>query len=162
MKNLSMIVVAITTMLFGCNQTPTKQLNEAEENLTEAKVELKDAKANEIEAEKAKEAEEWKYFKNEADTSIANMDKDLKDMEANLEKAGKKDKQKLKADYAKAKSDMVLLREKLRTRDLEFENEIITFDNTVIEKNQSFKREFNHDMDEFGKSIKDLFTDNVK
>ena len=162
MKNLSMIVVAITTMLFGCNQTPTKQLNEAEENLTEAKVELKDAKANEIEAEKAKEAEEWKYFKNEADTSIANMDKDLKDMEANLEKVGKKDKQKLKADYAKAKSDMVLLREKLRTRDLEFENEIITFDNTVIEKNQSFKREFNHDMDEFGKSIKDLFTDNVK
>jgi hypothetical protein len=30
------------------------------------------------------------------------------------------------------------------------------------EKWESFKKEFNHDMDELGKSIKDLFKDNVK
>ena len=36
------------------------------------------------------------------------------------------------------------------------------FDSKVSEENQSFKREFKHDMDELGKSIKDIFKDNVK
>lgn len=162
MKKITLVVIAISTMLFSCQQTSKKNLNAAEENLTESKTKLQNAKVNENEALKLKEAEDWKYFKNEADTSIASMENDLKKMEVKIEKANQKEKQKLKAEYAKAKVDLAAMKEKLRVKNNEFEMDLNAFDNKVSEKNQSFKREFKHDMDEFGKSFKDLFKDNVK
>ncbi len=149
-------------MLFSCQQTSKKNLNAAEENLTESKTKLQKAKVNENEALKLKETEDWKYFKNEADTSIASMENDLKIMELKIEKANQKEKQKLKAEYAKAKVDLAAMKEKLRQKNIEFEKNLNSFDKNVSEKNQSFKREFKHDMDEFGKSVKDFFKDNVK
>lgn len=162
MKKVTPVVIAITTMLFSCQQTSKKDLNAAEENLTKSKIELQEAKVNKNEALKLKEAEDWKYFKNEADTSIASMENDLRIMEIKIEKANQKEKQKLKAEYAKAKVDLAAMKEKLRQKNIEFEKNLNSFDKNVYEKNQSFKREFKHDMDEFGKSFKDLFKDNVK
>ena len=162
MKKVTVLFFAITAALFSCNQYSNKEVKEAGENLTEAKTKLKEAIANENDAAKEKETAEWRNFRNEADSSITHMENDLKKIKVNIEKASKKSKLKLKADYAKANSDMAVLKEKLHQKNIEFENDIKSFDKTVSENNLSFKREFNHDMEEFGKSLKDLFKDNVK
>lgn len=160
MKKTTILIFAMTACMFSCNQSSNKDVKEAKENLTEAKNELKDAEANE--AVKVKEAADWKNFKNEADSSIASLEKGLNNMKVKIEKAGKKEKQKLNTEYAKAKNDMDVLKEKLRQRSVEFDNSLTSFNQDVSEKNQSFKREFNHDMDELGKSLKGLFKDDVK
>lgn len=160
MKKTTILIFAMTACLFSCNQSSNKDVKEAKENLTEAKNELKDAEANE--AAKVKEAADWKNFKNEADSSIASLEKGLNNMKVKIEKAGKKEKQKLNTEYDKAKNDMDVLKEKLRQRSVEFDNSLTSFNQDVSEKNQSFKREFNHDMDELGKSLKGLFKDDVK
>lgn len=162
MKNVIVLLIASSGLVFGCNSTSNKEVKEASENLSAAKNELNDAQANEKEAAKAKQVAEWTYFKSEADSSITTMQNDLEKMGARIEKASEKNKQKLKADYAKAESNVAALREKLRQQNVEFEKDMERFDDNVSEKNQSFKREFKHDMDELGKSLKDLFTNNVK
>jgi len=162
MKRITLILVAVTAFMFGCNQTSKQEVKDADENLTTAKSELKVAVVNENEAAKAKAVAEWNYFKNESDSLISNMEIDLKRMEVRLEKAKKSEKVKLSADYEKAKSDIVKLKEKLVQKNVEFENEIQIYDDNVSEKNESFKNEFKHDMDELGKSLKDIFKDNVK
>lgn len=162
MKKQTIIVFVVSSILFSCNPSSIKEVNEAKENLTEAKDELKDAKANEKEDVKAKEIAEWRHFKNEADSAIASTEKEIKKLDARMQAAGKTQKQELKVDYDKAVTDLETLKEKLHKQSVEFENDVKNFDNNVSEKNQSFKREFKHDMDEFGKSFKDLFRDNVK
>lgn len=162
MKKITLLLVAVTAFIFGCNQTSKQEVKEAGENLTAAKSELKEAVVNENEAAKAKAVADWNYFKNGSDSIISEMEIDLKKMEVRLEKANKSQKIKLNADYEKAKSDFVRLKEKLAQKNVEFENEIQIYDDNVSEKNESFKNEFKHDMDELGKSLKDIFKDNVQ
>lgn len=162
MKKLIVLSIVISASIFACNQTSTKEENDAKENASETKTALKDAEINEKEDQKAKETSEWNRFKNESDSTITSAENDLKKMEERLEKASKKNKQKLKMKYEKAKSDLSILREKLQKRNIEFENDLKKFDENVSQKNQSFKREFKHDIDALGNSIKDLFEDNVE
>jgi DNA anti-recombination protein RmuC len=162
MNKLIVLATAATLLLFSCNQPSTKKVIEVEEHLTEAKEALKKVKSLENEAAKEKEIAEWNSFKSEADSSITAIEKDLTNWGAQIEKDGKKDKQKLKTDYEKAKNDLQTLKEKLHTRNVEFKNDMNTIGKNISEQNQSFRREFKHDMDEFGKTFKDFFKDNVK
>jgi hypothetical protein len=162
MKNVIVVIIATCGIMTGCNQTSNKEVIKADENLAEAKTELQDAQENKNEADKEKATAEWKYFKNEADSSIESLQKDLNKLTIKIEKAGKNEKRQLKADYTKAENNIVAIRERLNQRNIAFESEMERFDNTVSEKNQSFQREFKHDMEELGKSMKDLFKDNVK
>lgn len=161
MKTITVLVLAATIFMLSCNQTSNKEVKDAKENLTKAKDELNDAQATEKEAVKAKEKAAWNSFKNNADSSIATMENDLKKLEIKIEEPGKKDTQKLKSDYENAKADIVAMKEILHKKNVEFENDLKNFDKNVSEKNESFKREFKHDLDEFGKSFNDLFKDNV-
>lgn len=162
MKIIPVLVFVTTAFMFSCSESSNKDVKDEKENLTVAKEDLKGAEANESEDARTKETNDWNGFKNEADSSIAKMENDLKKLDAKIEKAGKKEKQKLKANYVKSKSDIEALKEKLRQKNVEFENDMKTFDNKVSEKTQSFKREFKYDMDELGRSLQDLFDDNVK
>ncbi|MEP6928773.1 MAG: hypothetical protein ABI850_02130 [Flavobacterium sp.] len=54
------------------------------------------------------------------------------------------------------------MRGKLRERNAEFENGMLKLDDSIVSKNESFQREFNYDMDELDKAVKDLFKNNVK
>ena len=92
MKNSIILTIALAVMLFSCNQSSTKEVKNAKENLTEAKSELKLAEEKEHEAAKAKEVAEWKAFKSETDSTITTLENDLKKMEVRMEKAGKNEK----------------------------------------------------------------------
>jgi hypothetical protein len=128
----------------------------------EAKEDVIAAHIDENKAAKEKEIADWNSFKIDAERSTEKIEKDLKNLEARIERANSLDKQKLKNEYNKSKTDLDKLKDKLHRRSDEFETEIKTFSLTVTEKNQSFKREFKHDMDAFSTSFKDLFKDNVK
>jgi len=54
------------------------------------------------------------------------------------------------------------MQEKLHQNDLEFEPDMIAFNAKMVDRNESFNREFKHDMDGLGKSIADRFRDNAK
>ncbi len=162
MKRITLLLVVVAALMLGCNQTPKQEVNDAGENLTTAKIQLKEAVINETEAIKAKAVADWNYFRNSSDSIISEMEIELKKLEVRLEKANKSEKIKLNADYEKAKSDIAKLKEKLVQKNVEFENEIQIYDDNVSDKNESFKNEFKHDMDELGKSVKDIFKDNVK
>lgn len=162
MKKIIVLVLATAAFMYGCNKSSSEELIKAKEDLKEAKSTLDESKIKKSEAVNAKEKAEWTYFKSEADSTLVSIEKDLKRLQVTIEKADKKDKEKLKATYAKSKDNIRVLKEKLHKRDLEFEKDIKNLDSIILVKNQSFKREFKHDIDELGKSFKDLFRNNVK
>jgi len=162
MKKIIVLVLATAAFMYGCNKSSSEELIKAKEDLKEAKSALDESKIKKSEAVNAKEKAEWNNFKIEADSTFVSIEQDLKKLKVTIEKADKKDKQKLKAAYDKSKNNVDVLKEKLHKRNLEFEKDIKNLDSIILVKNQSFKREFKHDMDEFGKSFKDLFRNNIK
>lgn len=68
----------------------------------------------------------------------------------------------LKRELAQNREKLKTMRGKLRERNAEFENGMLKLDDSIVSKNESFQREFNYDMDELDKAVKDLFKNNVK
>lgn len=162
MKNRIGLAAALAISMVSCNQSSDKVVTEADQQLKQAEQELKTAQINKDKAAKAKAVAEWNAFKKESDSLIFHAGSELGKLQAELTKASKKDGEKLRADYEKAKSDLALLKENLHERNVAFEKDVKKFDQQVNEKNESFKREFKHDMDELKRSLEDLFKDNVK
>ncbi|HZV70928.1 MAG TPA: hypothetical protein VFG10_15335 [Saprospiraceae bacterium] len=155
MKNMIlMLVVAISFsggfMIMSC-QSSEKKVEAAKEDVKDAKEELSDAqkKANE-EAAKAAREEEWRVFKENAKAQIEKNDARIVELRLKLQKPGKA----LDGMYAS------------RIEALETKNKELKARIDVYEKNQSdwdtFKREFNHDMDELGQALRDFTVDNKK
>ena len=97
-----------------------------------------------------------------SDSTIADMEKQIKELKEKIAKADKNAREKLTSDLTKAEEKLNVQKEKLKQKSIEFEAEVKNFDESVVAKSEAFKREFKHDMDELGTSIKDLFKDNVK
>lgn len=162
MKQITGLAAAIMISIVGCKQSTDKEVAEADKQLNQAEQELQTAKIHKDKAAKAKTIAEWNAFKKESDSLIAKAEDDLAKLQGKLEKAGKKDAERLQANYTKAKNDLVLLTDKLHQRNVAFEKEVKKFDQQVYENNESFKREFKHDMEGLEKALEDLFKDNVK
>ena len=132
----------------GCQSASQKE-EAAKEAVQEAKEELKDVRddANK-EAQKLASAEEWIAFKTESDEKIRNNEIRIAELKVKLKKPGKI----LDGLYEK------------RIETLEQRNNDLKIKIENYEKNQSdwesFKREFNHDMDELGQAFKDITVDN--
>lgn len=161
MKSITGFTIITTTFIFSCNQVPNEEVKDANQNLKEAKHELKEARINENQASKAKNTDEWNFFKKECDSAISSMEDDLKKAKVKLANTNKKYAQKLNADYVKANNELASLKDKLHQKNAAFESNVGKFDNRVYQKNESFKREFKHDMEALGRSYKNLFQDNV-
>ena len=153
MKNSKLFQFAaiafVSTALFtGCASNADKE-EAAAENVTEAKEELRDVK-NEAaaDAEAIATAEEWQAFRAEAEAKIKDNDTRIAELKQKMKKSGKT----MDSIYEKKIENL-----EAKNRDLK-----LKLDN--YEKTQtnweSFKTEFNHDMDEFGKAFKDLTVDN--
>ncbi|MFA5973374.1 MAG: hypothetical protein WC780_13575 [Lentimicrobiaceae bacterium] len=143
----TIITIAVASILiagsvFTSCKSPAQKEDAAQQNLTEAQNE-----AN-IESQKVATAEEWAAFKNEADAKIKSNEDRIAELNVKLNKPGKI----LDPIYKK------------RIETLEEQNRHLKVRLDVYEKNNSdwetFKREFNHDMDELGKALKDFTVDN--
>ncbi len=159
-KILAVLTMAILAV--GCDNTSKNKMNAANADLKDANKDLKEAAVNLSEAAKAKAIEDWYTFRKASDTTIAGIENEVIVLRAKITKADQKEKKKLELQYNQTQEKLNALKVKLNQRNADFENDLIKFDESVSVKNESFKREFRHDLDEFGTSVKDLFKDNVK
>ena len=129
------------TLLLGCEKTAEQKIADAKENTGEVKQELKDAQTG--------YRAEWQAFKSNAEQTIAANEKRIDTLKINIGKADSK----VKAEYRK---DVAALEQKNRGLKKNLED----YKDEGQDKWETFKTNFNHDLDGIGKTIKDLFKDN--
>jgi len=148
-------IIAVTTIMAGtiftgC-QSSTQKQQAAQDKVQDARQDLNAAKknANEV-AQKAATAEEWKTFKSESELKIKDNEIRINELTVKMKKPG----ELFDALYEK------------KITNLEQQNKDLKARLEAYEKSQSnwesFKREFNHDMDAIGQALKDLTVDNKK
>ena len=121
-------------ILAGCRKKP-------EQTVEGAKQELRDAKADFL--------AEWEKFKTESEKQIKTNENRIEAFKEKMEKAGTK----TKAKYNKAVMEL-----EQKNRDLK--KQLEEYKDEGESKWQEFKTNFIHDMEAFGKTMKDLFKDN--
>ena len=143
----SIFKIAFITLATGSVLTSCMSSEDKVEN---SKVQVENAQENLDEA-KRQQAENEAQFKFEANQQITANEQLI----ADLKLYSKNKKAEVKAEYDKSINDLETQNEVLKAR-VEAQKE------ANDEKWESFKTEFKHDMDELGKSLRDLGKDNVK
>jgi len=129
------------TILTSC-QTKEQKVDDAQENVNDAKEDLRDAKAD--------LNSEYPAYKQAAEQKIDMNQKRIDDLREKINTGGKP------LDNARAQriDDLQKQNADLRAKLYGYEQERSDW--------ESFKREFNHDMDELGNALEDLGKDNNK
>jgi chromosome segregation ATPase len=157
----AMILTAVTS--FTACTSPEKKVenaqtkvDNAQEKVADAKDKVADAKDNlteaqkmaNAEAEKVANAAAWKAYKAEAEIKIKANDTRIAELKAGMKKAGK-------SVTALYKENVAILEKK----NAAMKNRISDYDKSQSNW-ESFKTEFNHDMDELGTALKDFTVNN--
>ena len=128
----------------------SKKAASARKEVAEAKKDLKDAKKDLKEA-KVDSAADFQKFKKESEIRINENQTKIAELRAKKHNESKE---------VEEKYDKKVLA--LEQKNNELKNKINKADGTKSSSWSSFKREFNHDMDELGHAIKDIGVDNTK
>lgn len=143
MKILTMVLASV---LIGTTQISANNVSEEKiKNGKELLLPLQDSKNK-------TQADEYKAYRAEQEKKITANEKQIADMRAKKDKVSKEKR----ADYESKIDKLEMKNKEMKKRIME------NYKDEGKEKWESFKKEFNHDMDELGKSLKDLFKDNVK
>jgi uncharacterized protein HemX len=141
----SVLTLAVTVLMAGSALTVVgqqdKKAAKARKEVAEAKKDLREAKLD--------SAADYQRFNTEAQALI--MDNDKKIAELKAKKAS--DNKEIKEKYDK----QVMA---LEQKNNDLKNKVKGSSNTKTDKWASFKREFAHDMNEFGKAFKDIGVNN--
>jgi len=140
----------VGTTLVGCKSS-TKEEIESREKVDVAEQNLKDAKDSLVVAKKAATAEEWQTFIDQKDSVIMYNEARIAELKLKMQKTGK-------SVDAKYQKNIDILEQK--NKDLKVKAD--AYKNDANSDWQSFKREFNHDMEEIGQAFKDVTVDNKK
>lgn len=145
-----MFTIAIATLMVGLFFTSCESAEQrANDDVREAQAELKEAKQDaSFAAQKSADAEEWRVFKTDVDESIAKNKNRIAELKVQMEKPG----QALDAAYAKRIEVLEEQNEDLRTRMVTYEKDQSDW--------ESFKREFNRDLNELEKELHNFTVDN--
>lgn len=138
----ALAVIAASSIFTSC-ESKEKKVEDAKEDVQDAKQELKKAQ-RELNTE-------YPTFKTDAETKIADNEKRIAELREKLNKPGKApfdDLRKKRIDELEEKHAA------LRSRLYGYEKERSDW--------ETFKREFNHDMEGIGNAFKDLGKDNTK
>jgi hypothetical protein len=149
----SIFTLAVATFMIGSVVTSCKPNTDkeqtAQESIDSAKVAVTDAEADLDEAKRVATAEEWQAFKDETNAKIDDNNAKIAELKLKIKKTGK-DIDKV---YQKSIDTM-----EQKNKDLKIKMD--SYRNDVNSDWKSFKNEFNHDMDELGKSLKDFTVNN--
>lgn len=137
------VVMMMSAAVFSSCDSPSKKAESLKENVTQAKEDLAQAQEN-YKIEVAN-------LKKEANQKISDNDNIIANFKTQMATA-KKD---LKASYEKQIAALEQKNSEMKKRMDEYKDD--SKDNWA-----SFKSEFNHDMDELGKSLKDFTVNNKK
>jgi len=152
-KSISILAIAtlvVGSIVISCKPNTEKE-QAAQESVDSAKVALTEAEENLDEAKRAATAEEWQEFKNTTDAKIEENKAKIAELKLKIKKTGK--------DIDKAYQRNI---DTLEQKNERLKIKIDSYKNDAQSDWNSFKREFNHDMDELGQSLKDFTVDNKK
>jgi len=140
-------IMLVSILISSCNSNSEKQ--EAQEDVRDANEEVKDAQ---MELEKAQKEYLIKYneFKYDSEIKIAENEKYIAELKTNSP-----NNKKAKAEFAEKISELEKRNQLLKERMYNYKDE-------GDEKWESFKREFNHDMEGLGNALKDITNKNTK
>lgn len=148
--SIALLGTLATTVLSSCRSNAEKEAA-AQSSVIDAQENLAQVQKDTLEkAAKVAEAEEWIAFKMQQEEKIKENDIRIAELKIKLKKPGKI----LDPIYEKR---IAMLQEKnyeMKTRMADYEKSQTDW--------EQFKAEFNHDMDELGKSLKDFTVDNKK
>ncbi len=141
--SITIFLAGILLFFYGCNIGQTK-----EDKQEQTKTETTDMEK--VETTRVATTEEWQQFKTDAEQRLTANEQKIADLKKQLNKPGKLFDKMYENRIAK----------------LEEQNRTLRMKISAYEKEQTdwevFKREFNHDMDELGKAINNVFTDDNK
>lgn len=130
--------------LNGC-KTPDEKVNDAQTQVDNAKENLEKVETKaEVAEMKAANAEEWKIFKNESEAKIKTNEIRISELKSKIKRSG------YPMDDLNAK----------RVDTLEMQNKMLqskvdNYSKTMTDW-ETFKKEFNHDLDGLGMALKDF------
>ena len=153
--NKTIYTLAITslltaTILTGC-QNSTKKEQVAQDKVVDAQADMKDATEELVVAKKEATAQQWKQFKAETNARIAENESRIAELKVKMNKTGNS----IDAMYAKNIEELELKNREIKVK-------VDTYKNDSNDDWESFKREYNHDMDQLNQSLKDITVDNKK
>jgi hypothetical protein len=144
----SALILAIT-LFSGC-QTRSTKIKNAEDNLQEAKMDLAEAKTD-LYMIRLDTISNYNQFKTEAEKIIIAQEKSITEFKAWLVSEKKE-------NDAEHNNRLVVMENKNR----ELKTKLADFKEEGQDKWIVFRDEFNRDMNELGKSLKDFTVENVK
>jgi peptidoglycan hydrolase CwlO-like protein len=149
----SIFTLAIVTLIIGSVITSckpnTEKEQEAQENVDSAKVAVTEAEEDLDEAKRAATAEEWQQFKEDANAKIEENNAKIADLKLKIKKTGN--------DIDKSYQKNI---DAMEQKNKELKVKMESYKNDVNSDWKSFKREFNHDMEELGQRLKDFKVNN--
>ena len=153
--NKTIYTLAITslltaTILTGC-QNSTKKEQVAQDKVVDAQADMKDATEELVVAKKEATAQQWKQFKAETNARIAENESRIAELKVKMNKTGNS----IDAMYAKNIEELELKNKEIKVK-------VDIYKNDSNDDWESFKREYNHDMDQLNQSLKDITVDNKK
>ena len=153
-KTIFILAVTITLMagtIFSSCQSSIQKQEAAQDKVQDARQDLnaaqKDASAA---AQVVATAEEWKTFKSESELKIRDNEIRITELNVKMKKPG----EIFDEIYEKKITNLEQQNKEMRARLVAYEKSQSNW--------ESFKREFNHDMDAIGQALKDLTVDNKK
>lgn len=152
MKNplliLSVLIILAVSILTNCQSSATKVEN-AKDNVKDAKNELSEAQSDLIKA-RQDSISDYQKFKQESVDRINAYEKSIAELKLKIAN----EKQEVKSVYQKNL-------DALEIKTTELKNKLVSYKEQGQDKWSAFKGEFNHDMDELGKALKDLTKNNI-
>jgi uncharacterized protein YeaO (DUF488 family) len=154
MKNINLsLAIAIAllagTIFTGCQSRAQREIT-VRNTVLEASQDLQDLQNEALEeAQKAVDESEWKRFKYDAEMTIVNNEFRIADLRARFKKQG------ITLDPLYVKKI-----EKLEQQNNDLEKRIKNYREDKYDW-QTFKTEFNNDLHELGKALKDLSVENL-
>ncbi len=132
----------LTTFLAGCN-SPSQKVENAEENLEEAKQELSQAQRDSV--------ADYEQFKKESEARIDNNERLITAF-----------KERMATDKQQIKEEDQKIIDNLEQKNINMRKKIEEYKEKGKDKWEAFKVEFNHDMDELANALKGLTVKNTK
>ncbi|MBN1821920.1 MAG: hypothetical protein JW833_14455 [Prolixibacteraceae bacterium] len=149
-----LFMLAATTFIAGaiftgCN-SPSQKLENAEENVIDAKKAVLDAQSD-LNQARQDSITEYQQFKIEFENKIIANEKSIEELRTKIVSAGKEDKILYETKLTE-----------LQKRNYELKIKLDSYEESGTDQWQSFKLEFKHDMDELGKAFSDFTVSNTK
>lgn len=135
-KTILILAIVAGTFFTSCKSAQQKETR-AKENVVEAKQDLKETQVS--------NANEWKVFKAESEAKIIDNDSRIAELKVKINKPGNTFDGLYRTRI-----------EKLEAKNTELKSKLKNYDGNQTGW-QTFKSDFNRDMNEIGSNIKDLF-----